>query len=210
VRTVKECWLILIDWKYLMSEILMVGVGGAGCDIARHVLMSTRYDVVAVNTDLIGKNSTSFSSRLLIGPQVCKGGSAHTPERGRRAAEESHKELESMMSGSQILVLLAGLGGGAGSGASPAIVRIARDMGLNVFAAVTLPFSFERSRRLVALESLHRIRELGVPVFVHDHAVTEDRVGFFEMTLDDVLQKSGGAIANHVSCRLNTLQPQPL
>lgn len=193
-----------------MSEIFIVGVGGAGCDIARHVHMSMRHEVVAVNTDLVGINRTSFSRRLLIGPQVCKGGAAHTAERGRRAAEESRKELELIMSGSQILVLLAGLGGGTGSGASPVIVQIARDMGLNVFAGVSLPFSFENSRRRVAMESLHRVREIGVPVFVHDHAEAEGGIEFIGMTLGDVLKKAGATIADHVSCRLNTLHRSPL
>lgn len=193
-----------------MSEIFIVGVGGAGCDIARHVHVSMRHEVVAVNTDLAGINRTSFSRRLLIGPQVCKGVAAHTPERGRRAAEESRKELESMMSGSQLLVLFAGLGGGTGSGASPVIVQIARDIGLNVLAAVSLPFSFEHSRRRVALESLHRLREIGVPVFVHDHAEAEGSIGSVEAALIDVLEKSGATMADHVSCQLNRLHRSPL
>lgn len=193
-----------------MNQVFIVGVGGAGCDLARHVHMATRREVVAVNTDLISINKTLFSRHLLIGQQVCKGGSAHSSERGRRAAEESREELESMMSGSQILVLLAGLGGGTGSGASPVIVQIARDMGLHVFAAVSLPFSFEHSRRRVALESLHRLREMGVPVFVHDHADGEEGIGFVDAGLIDVLEKAGATIADHVAWQLNTPQRSPL
>ena len=86
-----------------MNDVLVMGVGGAGCSIADHVHSMIGCRVVAINTNKKSLDISSIKERLLIGPRECSGYSAHVPARGKRAAEESSEELKSLLCDTRLL-----------------------------------------------------------------------------------------------------------
>ena len=155
-----------------MDETLILGLGGAGCEIAAHLQRALGGRAVAVGTDQTALSQADLSERLLIGPKLCQGYSALRVERGKQAAEESREELKELLTGAQTLVLAAGLGGGTGTGAAPVIARLALEMGMTVIAVVTLPFTFETGRRGRALMGLSELLSAGIELLVYDHNET--------------------------------------
>lgn len=188
-----------------MSEIAVLGVGGAGCDYAFRTRALTGQRIVAVNTDRAALKKSLVHEQLLIGVVTCKGEAACTPDWGRRAAQESQHDLEKVLAGMRSLVLLGGLGGGTGTGALPVIASIAKARGLQVHAAVSLPFAFEASRRRIAMEGLHRLNAIVASVFVYDHAVEETNVATTNSGLIEVLERATTAIAGHAAALVSDL-----
>lgn len=153
-----------------MKNLLVVGVGGAGSQIAEKFGEFFGWSTLAVNTDSAALKQSALDRQLLIGSSVCRGQAANTPVRGRLAAQESLQAIQAEFESETLLVLVAGLGGGAGSGAIPVIIDCAQSMGINCLAALTLPFEHEGKRRKIALDALSELRFRGVAVCVHDHA----------------------------------------
>ncbi|MFA4907522.1 MAG: cell division protein FtsZ [archaeon] len=139
-------------------KIIVVGVGGAGCNTVNRLadMGVAGAQLVAVNTDkqhlaIINDEMT----KILIGKSVTRGlGAGGYPEVGAKAAETSRPALEEVLSGVDLLFLSAGMGGGTGTGAAPIIASIAREQGAIVIAMVTYPFSLERARIVKAEEGL--------------------------------------------------------
>ncbi len=154
-----------------MSGVLVAGLGGAGCAIASRIHNVTGCLTVAINTDRKALQSIDgkvFSEKLLIGPKLCGGFSASGMTTGRRAAEESWAELNALLVDSSQLVLVAGLGGGTGTGALPVIIQLAKAQELEILVAVTLPFCLETTRREVSLAALAELKATSVHVQVYD------------------------------------------
>jgi cell division protein FtsZ len=157
-----------------MNGFLIVGVGGAGCHMASYLQKAVGGPAMAVNTDRKSLEKYLLSRQILIGPKTCGGNGATTPARGRRAAEESGEDLVAALADIRRLILVAGLGGGAGTGAAPVLAKLARERGVDVIAAVTLPFAIEQVRREHALYGLRELQRTGVTVLIHDHAAQFD------------------------------------
>lgn len=155
-----------------MDNLLVVGVGGAGCDIALHVHSLVGGRLVVINTDAIALERSTIPNKLLIGSLLCGRNGIHTAAQGRLAAEESGDALRGLLKGSQQVIILAGLGGATGTGAVPVIAKIALLLNITVCVAVTLPFSFETSRRKAALAGISELKNIGVSTLVFDHQNT--------------------------------------
>ena len=103
---------------------------------------------VAVNTDAASLAASSADVKIQLETKLLRGlGSGGDPERGRAIAEEHFVTLKSACEGVDVVLLVAGLGGGAGSGISPVVARAAKESGALVLAFVTLPFQCEGNRR---------------------------------------------------------------
>ncbi len=144
------------------SRVLVMGVGGAGCNgVAR---MAARWSdgppVVAVNSDADALAACGVPRTLLIGERTTRGlGAGGDAASGRLCVEESLAALQDLMSGTDLLILVGGLGRGTGTGAMPLIAKAARDLGLLTLAFVSLPFSIEGDRcRRLADEGLRHLR----------------------------------------------------
>jgi cell division protein FtsZ len=130
--------------------IKVFGVGGAGCNVLGFTADSPLegVDFLAINTDAQGLDACAAPVKFVLGAGRTRGlGAGGDPEVGRAAAQEDLEKLQSFCSGADIIFLLAGLGGGTGTGAAPVIARMARENGALVLALVTLPFEFEGGRR---------------------------------------------------------------
>lgn len=132
------------------AKIKVVGVGGSGgSSINRMIASKIRgVEFVAMNTDVQALHYSQASQKLHIGKSVTRGlGAGMDPEMGLRAAEESQNEIRDMLKGADMVFVTCGLGGGTGSGASPFIASIAKEMGALTVAVVTRPFGFEGAQR---------------------------------------------------------------
>ncbi len=142
----------LIDYNQsglLEARILVVGVGGGGCNAVNTMIRSkvTGVEFVAVNTDLQALNRIA-AHRVQIGGQLSRGlGAGANPEIGRRAALEDLEKIRSILKGADMVFVTAGMGGGTGTGAAPIISQVAMEIGALTVAVVTKPFSFEGPKR---------------------------------------------------------------
>jgi cell division protein FtsZ len=138
------------------------GVGGAGCN-AVSALDSSALEgvhILAVNTDSQALAGAAAAEKLVLGSTRTRGlGAGGDPELGRAAAEDDVEKMSSFCAGADIVFILAGLGGGTGTGAAPVLARLARENGALVLAIVTLPFEFEGQRRQQQAQSgLHLLK----------------------------------------------------
>lgn len=133
-----------------IAQIKVIGVGGGGSNAVNRMIESGVQGVefIAVNTDSQALNRSKAPYRLQIGEKLTRGlGAGAKPEIGKKAAEESHEQIENVLKGADMVFVTAGMGGGTGTGAAPEIAAIARDLGALTVGVVTKPFTFEGRRR---------------------------------------------------------------
>lgn len=144
-------------------RILVLAVGGGACAMLPALLRGWERPptVAAVNTDVTSLRDCNVPLSLAIGQSSSRGlGAAGDPAAGALAAEEDADSLRTLLSGHDLLLLVASLGGGTGSGAAPVIARLARDQGLLTLAFVTTPFSLEDPRRAaIADDAVRKLRQ---------------------------------------------------
>jgi len=145
-------------------KIKIVGVGGAGTNVVDGLKLDDLGDVrlAAINTDAQALAGSPVAEKLVIGRSVTRGlGAGGEVEIGRKAAESDREAIARLVSGMDLVILVTGLGGGTGSAATPVVAEAAAKTNALVLAFVTIPFSFEASRRKrVAEESLGELRSL--------------------------------------------------
>lgn len=133
------------------AKIRVVGIGGAGCNVINTMVESqqiTGVEFIAVNTDAQALSVNKAFIKIPIGQGITNGlGAGANPGVGRKAAEESLEILKSNLEGSDMVFITAGMGGGTGTGASPIIAKIARELGALTIGVVTKPFNFEGAQR---------------------------------------------------------------
>jgi cell division protein FtsZ len=135
----------------LRPRITVIGVGGAGGNAINNMIASGLEGVefVVANTDAQALAQSSAEHRIQLGVNLTEGlGAGSRPEIGQAAAEEALDEIRSQISGSHMVFVAAGMGGGTGSGAAGVIARIAKDLGVLTVGIVTKPFQFEGARRM--------------------------------------------------------------
>jgi cell division protein FtsZ len=126
------------------------GVGGAGCNAVSALDPSVLdgVHILAVNTDSQALAAAAAADKQVLGTRRTRGlGAGGDPELGRAAAEDDLEKMAPFCAGADIVFILAGLGGGTGTGAAPVLAHMARESGALVLAIVTLPFEFEGRRR---------------------------------------------------------------
>ncbi len=134
-----------------LSRIKVIGVGGGGTNAINRMIEARLRGVefLAMNTDIQVLNISKAHQKLHLGEEATRGlGAGGNPEVGRRAAEESKREIRRMLEGADMVFITAGMGGGTGTGAAPIVAEFAREMGALTVAVVTKPFSFEGPRRM--------------------------------------------------------------
>jgi len=138
------------------AQIKVIGVGGGGGNAVNRMINEGLGGVefISVNTDNQALMLSKAKTRVRIGDKLTRGlGAGGNPEIGRKAAEESADELYEVLRGADMVFIAGGMGGGTGTGASPVIAQIAKELGALTIGVVTKPFSFEGSRRTQSAES---------------------------------------------------------
>jgi cell division protein FtsZ len=146
------------------AKIKVIGVGGAGGNAINNMIDSNLMGVrfIAANTDSQALEVSKAETRLQIGNQLTEGlGAGANPETGREAAMESAGELRDALEGSHMVFITAGFGGGTGTGATPVIANICKELGILTVAVVTKPFSFEGKKRMrLAQNGLEELKQV--------------------------------------------------
>ena len=144
-------------------KIKVVGVGGSGSNAVSRMKKCKiqGVELIAINTDAQDLQKTKADLKVRIGRKVTQGlGTGMNPEIGKLAAEEQREEIQEILRGSDMVFVTCGLGGGTGSGASPVVAEIAKNLGALTTAVVTRPFSFEGiSRQKIAEAGIKDLRE---------------------------------------------------
>ncbi|MGT2887015.1 cell division protein FtsZ [Streptococcus didelphis] len=143
--------------------IKVIGVGGGGGNAINRMIDEgvAGVEFIAANTDIQALSSSKAETVIQLGPKLTRGlGAGGQPEVGRKAAEESEEVLTEALTGSDMVFITAGMGGGSGTGAAPVIARIAKSLGALTVAVVTRPFGFEGNKRgNFAIEGIQELRE---------------------------------------------------
>lgn len=154
-----------IEQKEMFSEtpvLKVVGVGGGGCNAVNRMIDNDvdGVEFIAINTDSQVLKQSRAECRIQIGKKITKGlGAGANPETGRRAAEESEKEIRESLKDANLIFVATGMGGGTGTGAAPVVARYAKESGALVVGIVTKPFAFEGKRRMQqALRGIEEMR----------------------------------------------------
>lgn len=138
------------------AKIRVIGIGGGGCNAVNSMIVNNKIngvDFIAVNTDAQALLANQAQTKIQIGDQLTRGlGAGGNPEIGKQAAEESREKIKDYLRESDMVFLTCGEGGGTGSGATPIIAELAREVGALTVAVVTKPFRFEGTRRMVQAE----------------------------------------------------------
>ena len=145
------------------ANIKVIGVGGGGGNAVNRMVGAGVKGVEfwATNTDIQALNVSLADHKVQIGAQLTKGlGGGAVPAVGEQSANESREDIETALDGADMVFITAGMGGGTGTGASPIIAKVAREMGALTVAVVTKPFRFEGPVRIrQAQEGIDRLRE---------------------------------------------------
>jgi cell division protein FtsZ len=145
------------------AQIKVIGVGGGGQNAVNRMIAEglAGVEFISVNTDQQALMLSSAPMRVRVGDKVTRGlGAGGNPELGEKAAEESSDELYNIIKGSDMVFITCGMGGGTGTGASPVIARIAKDLGALTIGVVTKPFSFEGTPRMRSAEAgIEKLKE---------------------------------------------------
>jgi cell division protein FtsZ len=138
------------------AKIKVLGVGGGGNNTVNYMVTDGEIqgvEFIAINTDMQALLNSNADIKLQIGEKLTKGlGSGSNPDIGQAAAEESSEKIKNLLTGTDMVFITCGEGGGTGTGAAPIIAQIAKDTGALTVAVVTKPFPFEGARRMVNAE----------------------------------------------------------
>jgi len=146
------------------ARIKVIGVGGAGGNAINNMIQSGLQGVkfIAANTDAQALEISRADVRIQLGSSITEGlGAGANPQIGRDAALETAEDIRSALKDSHMVFITGGLGGGTGTGATPVIAEICREMGALTVAVVTRPFSFEgKKRALIAEQGLEELKKV--------------------------------------------------
>lgn len=145
------------------AKIIVVGVGGGGNNAVNRMIdeQIAGVEFIAINTDKQALQLSKAPTLLQIGDKITKGlGAGARPEIGEKAAEESSEEISAALKGADMVFVTCGMGGGTGTGATPVVARIAKDLGALTVGVVTKPFRFESKTRMNnAIAGIEKLKE---------------------------------------------------
>jgi len=154
----------------MQPKIKVIGVGGSGSNTVSRManFHMQEVELLAANTDAQAlyfskgrpNGYPGYPKKLLIGKTLTKGlGTGMDAKLGRKSAEESKQEILENLKGADMVFVTCGLGGGTGSGASPIIAEISKELGILTVAVVTTPFSFEGEvRKKIAEQAIENLK----------------------------------------------------
>ena len=202
-----------IDKNKEVIKIKVIGVGGGGSRVVNHMVDSgvTGVEFAAVDTDKQDLDSSKAQDKIQIGEQLTHGCGTDNvdPEVGRKAAEESRGQITKALEGVNMVFIIAGMGGGTGTGAAPVVAGAAKEQGILTVGVVTMPFGFEGRRRRTQAEA--GIEELRGKVdsliiisddhlkhatkqkitFANAFAISDDMLRQTVLSVTDLLQNKG-------------------
>ena len=166
------------------ANIKVFGCGGAGCNAITWLFNKgiNGATIYGINTDALHLSITKADEKVLIGKELTRGlGCGGYPNKGREAAKESVSELKRAAGGADMVFVLAGMGGGTGTGSSPVVAQLAKESGAVVIGVVTMPFECEKARVEKAEFGLQELTEVADTVIIIDNNRLVDIAGNLPM-----------------------------
>src|SRR5660398_169770 len=161
--------------------VTVVGLGGAGCNITTWIADKKLAGgkIIGANTDAGHLSTMTRADKIiLLGEKLCKGhGCGRYPEKRAEAARETPAEIRDELKGTNLLFLVAGLGGGSGTGAIPVFASVGKEVGALTIACVTIPFSIEMTRREKARDAIKSLAENCDSIVVIDNSKLREVAG---------------------------------
>lgn len=199
----------LAEESHKLPRVKVIGIGQGGCNAVAHMYEAglAGVEFYAVNTDAQALSALAVPNKILIGSRITKGlGTGGNPELGREAALEETDRLVELLGGADMVFLFACFGGGTGTGATPVVASLARQLGILTVAVVTRPFSLEGSARV-------RIADQGIAqlagtvdtiiTLANDRlfSLMPENTGFFEAMrrADEVLRQAVEGISDIIT-----------
>ena len=191
--------------KEATPKIAILGVGGGGCNMVTWMdnnIIGAR--TVALNSDAQHLTTSKAGSRVLLGYELCGGlGCGGFPEQGTKAAEESAHDIEQAVGDANLVFVATALGGGTGTGASPVIAKIAREMGALTIGVVTIPFSVEGTRVTKAKQGLASLVDVCDSVVVIDNNELRNVAG--KLPVREAFAVANARVTNFINNMTETL-----
>lgn len=197
------------DFREHPTNIKVIGIGGGGGNAVNRMIASgiKGVEFIVANTDAQDLKRSLAPFKIQLGERLTRGlGAGGSPSIGRQAAEESRTEIKEILTGTDMVFITAGMGGGTGTGGAPIVAEIARSLGMLTVAVVTRPFGFEhRVRATQAENGIKELRNyvdtlLAIP---NDRlfAVIDEKTKFQEafQIADDVLRQAVQAISDVIT-----------
>ena len=145
------------------AKLKVIGIGGAGGNATNRMIQAGMQgvDFIAINTDAQDLENNAAEHKIQIGKNLTKGlGAGAKAEIGREAVESDEEAVQAILEDADMAFVTAGMGGGTGTGATPMVAKLSRDMGILTVGIVTLPFNFEGPKRMSrALEGIAELRK---------------------------------------------------
>ena len=186
-------------------RIAVVGIGGAGCNVVNDLYWADgSMDIIAINTDKISLKETNADKKVRLCKDVTKGeGAKGDTLLGQRCAEAHKDDIREALEGYDTVIMIAGMGGGTGTGVAPVVASVAHSMGLITIAVVIRPFSFETQRMRAAKEGIAKISAMCPATVV----VENDRIAAAmpDATMEDAFRTVNMSVAKFVTEKKRTL-----
>ena len=174
----------------------VIGVGGAGCRMVSDIYWDLpSVDTIAVNTDKEALLATDADKKLFICKAVTKGeGTKGDSLLGKRCSQAHMEEIQEVLSNYDVVYIVAGMGGGTGSGAAPIIAEIAQRLNLIVFSIAVNPFSFETARTRTAKDGIAHLKAVCPMTVVIENDLVLEKMSDLSMNAAfDIVNKSVSA-----------------
>ncbi|MDP8201877.1 MAG: cell division protein FtsZ [Candidatus Tenebribacter burtonii] len=174
------------------THIKIIGVGGAGGNAVGTMIDYNLQglEFAVANTNIMDLKKSKAKVKLQLGRELTKGlGAGANPEIGRKAAEESREDIKNNLKGTDLLFIAAGMGGGTGTGATPVIASLAREMGILTIGIVSRPFRSEGKKRNINAENgIKKLREnVDTLIVIPNEKLTDI---YPDMTVIDAFKKA--------------------
>jgi len=192
--------------KTAKPSVAVVGLGGAGSNITTWIAEKGMAGgrIIAANTDVNHLHIQKADKLILLGERLCKGhGCGGFPEMGAQATRENFNELKAELQGSNLVFLVAGLGGGTGTGAMPVVAEITRELGALTIGCVTIPFTIEMARREKAREAVKLLAQSCDSVVIIDNSKLREVAG--NLPLKEALNVANALVGAFVKNLTDTI-----
>ena len=192
--------------KTAKPSVAVVGLGGAGSNITTWISEKGMAGgrIIAANTDVNHLHIQKADKLILLGEKLCKGhGCGGYPEMGAQATRENINELKAELEGANLVFLVAGLGGGTGTGAMPVVAELTRELGALTIGCVTIPFTIEMSRREKSREAINLLAQSCDSVVIIDNSKLREVAG--NLPLKDALNVANALVGAFVKNLTDTI-----
>jgi cell division protein FtsZ len=187
-------------------SVAVVGLGGAGCNITTWISEKGMAGgrIIAANTDVNHLHVQKADKLILLGERLCKGhGCGGFPEMGATATRENLTELRAELENTNLVFLVAGLGGGTGTGAMPVVAELTRELGALTIGCVTIPFTIEMSRREKSREAINLLAQSCDSVVIIDNSKLREVAG--NLPLKEALNVANALVGAFVKNLTDTI-----